>query len=102
MTDFKFLVENAYSILPRLGYSMADSSRAENASDKALQRVLSNDTAKDYIKHAMKKVKKAGQYDITPDPVMAVYSPSAFVGSVSERFYNAVQDVGFLPSTGKT
>ncbi|KAI9830837.1 MAG: hypothetical protein M1819_005362 [Sarea resinae] len=77
LTDFKFLVENFYSIYEQLGIR------------DDFEKIMT-DVAHDWNKKAMKQVKKTGKIDAM-DPALAQYPPGRYIGSTSETFYKALK-----------
>lgn len=79
LLDFKFLGENFFSLFHNLGIR------------EDFSRIQSDEAAK-WNKSAVKKLTKSGNLGVK-DPVLAVYSPSRWSGSTSEKFYNAMREV---------
>ncbi|KAF2196404.1 beta and beta-prime subunits of DNA dependent RNA-polymerase [Delitschia confertaspora ATCC 74209] len=75
LNDFKFQAENFYSLFQSLEI-------ADNYAH------VQSEEATEYTKAAYKKVKKTGDV-ASADPALAVYTPSRFSGSVSEKFFAA-------------
>ncbi|KAK5124424.1 hypothetical protein LTR85_001641 [Meristemomyces frigidus] len=78
LSDFKFAAENYMSLVGSFGVV-----------DAFDQKVMSKEAA-EYTKTAEKKYRKTGDLGAS-DPALAVYSPSRFAGSISERVYGGVK-----------
>ena len=79
MTQFKFMAENFYSLY-----------NAMHVRD--LYPHIQSDEAAAYSKKAAKGFAKRGLNE-PRDPVLSVYSPSRYAGSMSEKFYLALRKV---------
>lgn len=78
LTDFKFVAQNFYSLFSSLNVR------------EDLQKVASEE-AVEWMKAALKDVRKKGYSAKTKDPVMAVYPPATHAGSTSEKYYQAAK-----------
>lgn len=78
LADYKFAAENYMSLVGAFGVV-----------DAFDQKVISPEAA-EYTKTAEKKYRKTGDLGAS-DPGLAVYSPSRFAGSLSERVYGGVK-----------
>ena len=70
--QFEFSARNEASIASRL-------------KPKVISEVLPDWSAFDYTKKSLKKLKNKSEDDLSP-PVMALYSPTRFLGATSEKF----------------
>ena len=79
LKDFKFLAENYLSLVAQLNIREEFSKLPDLGASK-------------YRKKVMKRIKKTGSRD-TMDPVLAVFNPSSNMGSTSENFTTALDNV---------
>lgn len=96
LKQFKFLAQNLASVVRRL----ADDTTSERL-DAKLEQIatkLNYGVASEVLKKSMKKYHKRGDLGAS-EVTMSQYSPSRYVGSVSESFAEAREKVGCLFDT---
>lgn len=96
LKQFKFLAQNMTSVVRRL----ADDTTSELLGAK-LERIatkLNHGIASEVLRKAMRRYHKRGDL-CASEVTMSQYSPSRYVGSVSESFAEAREKVSCLPST---
>lgn len=96
LRQFKFLAQNIASVVRRL-VDDTTSERLETKLEYIAGR-LNHGVASEVLKKAMKRYHKRGDLGAS-DVTMSLYSPSRYVGSVSESFAEAREKVYCLFGT---
>lgn len=91
LRQFKFLAQNMESVVRRL----ADASEDLGPKLEVIATKLNNGVAGEVLKKAMKKYHKRGELGAS-EVTMSEYSPTRYVGSVSESFAEAREKVSYI------
>lgn len=92
LNQFKFCAQNLKSLLRRVAEDDINADLGPTLA-KIGQSLHFDDGVSSKVKKALKKFNKSGELDAS-EVTMSEYNPARYVGSVSEKFYQAREAVG--------